>query len=147
GRLEVIAESFRSSLAPRLVRAGDSFIEAVPLGEEEIRGWLLVPAASGGRRQTRSLLLSTAAALRGMNLAELPTGDGEAPLFTTALTVGEAQAEWVRATGRAPVAKTGMRIFGGERGDGTERLCADVPGRGLLTRAGSILGVVGVDDP
>src|SRR5699024_11807435 len=82
-----------------------------------------------------------------MILAELPTGDVEAPLFTTALTVGEAQAEWVRATGLAPVAKTGMRIFGGARGDAPERLFADVTGRGLLTRAGSILGVVGVDDP
>ena len=146
-RLELIAESCKPSLAPRLVRAGDSFIEAVPLGDEEIRGWLLVPAATGGRPQTRSLLLSTAAALLGMNLAELPAGDGEAPLFTTALTVGEAQAEWVRATGLAPVAKTGMRIFGGARGDAPERLLADVTGRGLLTRAGSILGVVGVDDP
>src|SRR5699024_12198812 len=38
-------------------------------------------SAAGRRSQTRSLLLSTAAALLGMNLAELRTGDGEAPLF------------------------------------------------------------------
>src|SRR5699024_8524073 len=40
-----------------------------------------------------------------------------------------------------------LRIFGGARGDAPERLFADVTGHGLLTRAGSILGVVGVDDP
>src|SRR5699024_1233560 len=92
-RLELIAESFKPSLAPRLVRTGDCLIEAVPLGDEEVRGWLLVPAAAGGGPQTRSLLLSTAAALLGMNLSELPTGGGQAPLFTTALTDGEAQTE------------------------------------------------------
>ena len=146
-RLELIAESFKPSLVPRLVRAGNSLIEAVPLGDEEVRGWLLLPAETGGGPQTRSLLLSTAAALLAMSLAELPPRGGEAPLFTTALTVSQAQAEWVRATGLAPVAKTGMRIFGSVRGDAAERLFADVTGRGLLMRAGSILGVVGVDDP
>src|SRR5699024_8039762 len=124
----------------------DSLTEAVPLGDEEIRGWLLVPAATGGRPQTRSLLLSTAAALLGMNLAELPTGGGEAPLFTTALTVGEAQAKWARATGLAPVGKSGVRTFCGARAGAPVRLFAVVTGRGVLARAGSILGVVGVDD-
>src|SRR5699024_12391057 len=116
---------------------------ALPAGDGGVRGWLRAPAATGGRPQTRSLLLSTAAALLGMNLAELPAGDGEAPLFTTARTGGEAQAEWVRATGLAPVAKTGMRIFGGARGDAAERRRAAGTGRGARTQAGSTLGLAG----
>src|SRR5699024_10980883 len=89
-QLELLAESCKPSLAPRRVRAWGCFIEAGHLGDGEIREWLLVPAATGGRPKTRWLLMSTAAARLGMTLAELPNGDGEAPMFTTALPVGEA---------------------------------------------------------
>ncbi|WP_166973065.1 PucR family transcriptional regulator [Brevibacterium atlanticum] len=142
-RMVLIEECLKPSLAPRLVRTGEHIVEAVPLGSDRPLGWILTPAEAAGSPKTRALLLSTAASLLAMTLSDLPARTGHSPLFTTAMTTEEARAEWVRATGLAPVAMTGMRIFGGVRGDAAENLIADIVGEALLTRAGSILAVAG----
>lgn len=144
-RLTLITESLKSSMAPRLVRTSEGIVEAVPLGDDHVQGWILAPAAISGSPKTRSLLLSTAAALLGMTLADSAPKRSDSRLFTTPLNAEEARSEWVRATGFAPVTKTTMRIFGGVRGDGPESLIADLGGGVLPIRAGSILGMIGVD--
>lgn len=142
-RMLLIDESLKPSLAPRLIRTGEHIVEAVPLGSDRPLGWILTPAEAAGSPKTRALLLSTAASLLAMSLADLPARSGRSRLFTSEMSTEEARAEWVRATGLAPVAATVMRIFGGVRGNTAENLIADIVGDGLLTRAGSILGVAG----
>ncbi len=142
-RLELIEAALQPSLSPRLIRTGKRIVEAVPLGSDHPLGWILTPAEAAGSPKTRALLLSTAAALLAMTLTGMPQRTGNSRLFEAELSTEEARVEWTHATGLAPVATTGMRIFGGARGDTAENLIADIVGESLLTRAGSILGVLG----
>ena len=145
-RSALIEESLKPTSGPRLIRTGARIVEAVPVGGDHPLGWILTPAEAAGSPKTRALLLSTASALLAMTLADLPVPSGGAPLFDTDLSEVEAREEWTRVTGLAPVATVGMHIFGGVRGDSAERLIADIVGRSLLTRSGSLLGVVGAQE-
>ena len=145
-RSALIEESLKPTTGPRLIRTGSRIVEAVPIGGDHPLGWILTPAEAVGSPKTRALLLSTASALLAMTLTDLPVPSGRAVLFDTDLNDVEAREEWTRATGLAPVATVGIHIFGGVRGDSAERLIADIVGRSLLTRSGSLLGVVGAQE-
>lgn len=141
-RRELIAESLKPSLAPRLLRAENGIVEAVPVGDGQVRGWILAPAEAAGSPRTRSLLLSTAAALLGLSVSEDPPRREESQLFASPMTTAEARIEWSERTGTAPVSRVKFTVFGGVRGDGPEALLEDLGGATLLSRAGSTLGVV-----
>ena len=141
-RHELIAESLKSSLAPRLLRTDSGIVEAVPVGDEQVRGWILAPAEVAGSARTRSLLLSTAAALLGLSIAEQPPRRLESQLFVTPLDAAEARAEWAQQTGLAPVSKVKFTVFGGVRGEVPETLMGDLGAGTLLARAGAMLGVI-----
>lgn len=141
-RRELIAESLKPSLAPRLLRMENGIVEAVPVGDGQVRGWILAPAEAAGSPRTRSLLLSTAAALLGLSVSEDPPRREESQLFASPMTTAEARAEWRERTGTAPVSRVKFTVFGGVRGDGPEALLEDLGGATLLSRAGSTLGVV-----
>ncbi|SDS34201.1 purine catabolism regulatory protein [Brevibacterium siliguriense] len=142
-RSALIEESAKPTAGPRLIRTVSRIVEAVPIGGDRPLGWILTPAEVAGSPKTRALLLSTASALLAMSLADLPVPSGRALLFEADLSEDEARGEWTRATGLAPVATVGMRIFGGVRGDLAERLISDIVGGSLHTRTGSLLGVIG----
>lgn len=141
-RHELIAEALKPSLAPRLLRTESGIVEAVPVGDEQVRGWILAPAEVTGNPRTRALLLSTAAALLSLSLTEVRPRRSESRLFTTPMTAGEARAEWVRKTGLASVSRVKFTIFGNVRGEAPETLMADLGAGTLLVRAGSMLGVI-----
>lgn len=141
-RRELIAESLKPSLAPRLLRTENGIVEAVPVGDGQVRGWILAPAEAAGSPRTRSLLLSTAAALLGLSVSEDPPRREESQLFASPMTTAEARVEWSERTGTAPVSRVKFTVFGGVRGDGPEALLEDLGGATLLARAGSTLGVV-----
>ncbi|WP_413334080.1 PucR family transcriptional regulator [Brevibacterium sp. GP-SGM9] len=146
-RRELIAESLKASTAPRLIRTAAAertdIVEAVPVGDEEVRGWILTPAEGSGSSRTRSLLLSTAASLLGLSFSEQAPQREESALFTTPMSVAEARAEWVVRTGLAPVSRAHLRIFSAVRGELAETLMSDLSPGVLPARAGSMLAVIG----
>ncbi|GAA1851123.1 PucR family transcriptional regulator [Brevibacterium marinum] len=160
-RRELIAESLKPSMAPRLLRTGwggpaeskesepdhgeSGLVEAVPVGDEHVRGWILAPAEAAGSPRTRSLLLSTAAALLSLSIAEQVPRRVESRLFATPLEVGEARVEWAQQTGLAPVPRVRFTVFGNVRGEDAEALMGDLGADTLLARAGSMLGVIEPD--
>lgn len=159
-RHELIAESLKPSMAPRLLRTGSGpaepnssepdhgesgLVEAVPVGDEHVRGWILAPAEAAGNPRTRSLLLSTAAALLGLSIAEQAPRRTESRLFATPLEVGEARVEWAQQTGLAPVPRVKFTVFGNVRGETADALMGDLSADTLLARAGSMLGVIEPD--
>lgn len=141
-RHELIAESLKPSMAPRLLRTEAGIVEAVPVGDEQVRGWILAPAEVAGNSRTRTLLLSTAAALLSLSITEVSPRRSESQLFTTPLAAGEARAEWVEQTGLAPVARVKLSVFGNVRGEVPETLMGDLGAGTLLVRAGAMLGVI-----
>lgn len=141
-RHELIAEALKPSMAPRLLRTEAGIVEAVPVGDEQVRGWILAPAEVTGNQRTRALLLSTAAALLSLSITEVPPRRSESQLFTTPLTAGQARAKWVQETGLAPVSRVKFTVFGTVRGEVPETLMGDLGAGTLLVRAGSMLGVI-----
>lgn len=144
-RHELIIESLKPSMAPRLLRTQSGIVEAVPIGDEQVRGWILTPTEVTGSPRTRSLLLSTAAALLGLSITEQPVRRAESQLFSTPFNADDARVEWVRLTGLAPVARVKFTVFGNVRGETPETLMGDLSPSTLLARAGSMLGVVQMD--
>lgn len=144
-RHELIIESLKPSMAPRLLRTASGIVEAVPIGDEQVRGWILTPTEVTGSPRTRSLLLSTAAALLGLSISEQPVRREESQLFSTPFNADDARVEWVRLTGLAPVARVKFTVFGNVRGEIPEALMGDLSPSTLLARAGSMLGVVQMD--
>lgn len=141
-RHELIVESLKPSMAPRLLRTETGIVEAVPVGDEQVRGWILAPAEVTGNPRTRTLLLSTAAALLSLSITEVSPRRSESQLFTTPLAAGEARAEWVEQTGLAPVSRVKFTVFGNVRGEVPEMLMGDLGAGTLLVRAGAMLGVI-----
>ena len=141
-RHDLIAEAIKPSMAPRLLRTELGIVEAVPVGDEQVRGWILAPAEVSGNPRTRGLLLSTAAALLSLNITEVPPRRSDSQLFATPLTAGQARSEWVRETGLAPVSRVKFTVFGNVRGGVPETLLGDLGDGTLLVRAGSMLGVI-----
>ncbi|MGO2152505.1 MAG: PucR family transcriptional regulator, partial [Brevibacterium aurantiacum] len=117
-------------------------VEAVPVGDEQVRAWILAPAEATGNTRTRALLLSTAAALLSLSITEAPPRRSESPLFTTPLTPAQARTEWVQETGLAPVSRVKFTVFGNVRGEDPETLMGDLGPGTLLVRAGAMLGVI-----
>ncbi len=141
-RCELIAETLRHTLAPRLLRTADGFVEAVPVGDEEVRGWILSPAEAAGSPRTRSLLLSTAAALLGLDRWAEPPRREEMRLFTEPLSAEEVRREWVTLTGLAPVSRAEFVVYGDVRGTIAQQLMADLSPGVVLTRAGTMMALV-----
>lgn len=141
-RHELIAESLKPSMAPRLLRTDAGIVEAVPVGDEQVRAWILAPAEVAGNPRTRALLLSTAAALLSLSITEVSPRRSESQLFTTPLAAGEASAEWMEQTGLAPVSRVKFTVFGKVRGEVPERLMGDLGAGTLLVRSGAMLGVI-----
>lgn len=141
-RHELILEAFKPSMAPRLLRTEAGIVEAVPVGDEQVRAWILAPAEATGNTRTRALLLSTAAALLSLSITEAPPRRLESPLFTTPLTPAQARTEWVQETGLAPVSRVKFTVFGNVRGEDPETLMGDLGPGTLLVRAGAMLGVI-----
>ncbi|RBP68114.1 purine catabolism regulator [Brevibacterium sanguinis] len=141
-RRQLIGESLRGSLAPRLLPTVDGFVEAVPVGDDAVRGWILSPAEASGSPRIRSLLLSTAAALLGLESWADPPRREAMRLFSEPLGAEEARREWVGLTGLAPVSRVGFAVYGDVRGESTGQLMADLSPGVVLTRAGSTLAVV-----
>ena len=144
-RHELIIESLKPSMAPRLLRTASGIVEAVPIGDEQVRGWILTPSEVSGSPRIRSLLLSTAAALLGLSISEQIVRRTESQLFSTPFDADEAREEWVRLTGLAPVSRVQFTVFGNVRGEIPEILMGDLGPSTLLARAGSMLGVVQMD--
>lgn len=141
-RHELIAESLKPSMAPRLLRTEAGIVEAVPVGDEQVRGWILAPAEATGNPRTRALLLSTAAALLSLSITEVSPRRSESQLFTTPWAAADARAEWVEQTGLAPVSRVKFTVFGNVRGEVPETLMGDLGTGTLLVRAGAMLGVI-----
>lgn len=141
-RHELILEALKPSMAPRLLRTEAGIVEAVPVGDEQVRAWILAPAEATGNTRTRALLLSTAAALLSLSITEAPPRRLESPLFTTPLTPAQARTEWVQETGLAPVSRVKFTVFGNVRGEDPETLMGDLGPGTLLVRAGAMLGVI-----
>lgn len=141
-RHELIAEALKPSMAPRLLRTEAGIVEAVPVGDEQVRGWILASAEVSGNPRTRALLLSTAAALLSLSITEVGPRRSESQLFTTPLTAAQARAKWVAQTGLAPVSRVKFTVFGTVRGEVPETLMGDLGAETLLVRAGSMLGVI-----
>ncbi|MDN5712513.1 MAG: PucR family transcriptional regulator [Brevibacterium aurantiacum] len=141
-RHELILEALKPSMAPRLLRTEAGIVEAVPVGDEQVRAWILAPAEATGNTRTRALLLSTAAALLSLSITEAPPRRSESPLFTTPLTPAQARTEWVQETGLAPVSRVKFTVFGNVRGEDPETLMGDLGPGTLLVRAGAMLGVI-----
>ncbi len=141
-RRELIAESLRHTVAPRLLRVEGGFVEAVPVGDEEVRGWILSPAEVAGSPRTRSLLLSTAAALLGLDRWAEPPRREEVRLFTEPLSAEEVRREWVTLTGLAPVSRAEFVVYGDVRGTAAQHLMADLSPGVVLARAGTMLAVL-----
>lgn len=145
-RTELIGEALGTSLAPRLLRSGGGGLEAVPLGDEQVVGWILTAAESAVSSRIRSQLLSTAAALLGLAVSEGPPRRGESRLFTTTLSPAKARTEWVLRTGSPAVSRAEFTIFGEVRGESAEHLLADLGADTLLARSGSMIAVVHTGD-
>lgn len=141
-RHELIAEALKPSLAPRLLRTESGIVEAVPVGDEQVRGWILTPAEVTGNPRTRALLLSTAAALLSLSITEESPRRSVSRLFATPLGAREARAEWRQQTGLAPVSRVKFTVFGNVRGELPETLLGDLGAGTLLVRAGSMIGVI-----
>ncbi|WP_231442092.1 PucR family transcriptional regulator [Brevibacterium zhoupengii] len=141
-RHELILEALKPSMAPRLLRTETGIVEAVPVGDDQVRAWILAPAEATGNARTRALLLSTAAALLSLSITEARPRRSESPLFTTPLTAEQARTEWVQETGLAPVSRVKFTVFGNVRGEDPETLMGDLGPGTLLARAGSMLGVI-----
>lgn len=141
-RHELIAEALKPSMAPRLLRTESGIVEAVPVGDEQVRGWILTPAEVAGNSRTRALLLSTAAALLSLSVTEESPRRSVSRLFVTSLGADEARAEWRQQTGLAPVSRVKFTVFGNVRGEVPEVLLSDLGTGTLLVRAGSMIGVI-----
>lgn len=147
-RWHLIAEATRATSVGRLIRTtSEGTIEAIPILDEVVRGWIITPAEVEAGSRFRSLLLSTAAALLGLDAMGGPPRREESRLFGSAMSAEEASREWATETNLTSQRRVEFSVFGQVKGDAAMRLMSDLLPGVVLARAGAMMGVAHSGQP